>query len=219
MSYIDTFQHEFLGFFGGLPIYHPLEEVKGDARITTSFSCSPSSIIIGGGEGEHPALILQRLDCAVVHFVTRWLKTFPELVPSVEHVNESVWYAPWDNYIDSLLDVQSDEVFTFVEWDVKTYHNFYDRCTSLRMFTPYELELDGWFEWWVARCLGELIFFSLPELVPNLPESLPQVYSIVRKPLYINVLTPTYGIEMPYGRIRVNGKFTQGYNRWWHSNK
>ncbi len=27
MSYIDTFDHEFVGFFGGIPVYHPLEIV------------------------------------------------------------------------------------------------------------------------------------------------------------------------------------------------
>jgi hypothetical protein len=29
MSYIDTFDHELVGFFGGLPLYHPLEVVSG----------------------------------------------------------------------------------------------------------------------------------------------------------------------------------------------
>lgn len=219
MSYIDTFEHEFIGFFGGLPIYHPLEEVIGDSQAPASFSCNPNNLVIGGGEGEHPALVLERPDCAVVHFVTSWLKSSPKSLPDVEHVNESLWYAPWDDYIDDLLDVQSGEVFSFVEWDVKTYYNFYNRCISSRMFTPYEPGLHGWFEWWVAGCLGELIFFSLPDLVPNLPELLPQAYDIIQQPLYVNVVTPTPGVKIPYGRIRVNNQFTQGYSRWWDRDK
>lgn len=30
MSYIDTIKHEFLGYFNGLPIYHPLENRQGN---------------------------------------------------------------------------------------------------------------------------------------------------------------------------------------------
>lgn len=43
MSYIDTFDHELVGFFAGLPVYHPLV-VHEDA---TEFSCNPNQLLIG----------------------------------------------------------------------------------------------------------------------------------------------------------------------------
>jgi hypothetical protein len=47
MSYIDSFRHEFIGFFAGLPVYHPLEVVVD----TANFSCTPQNLIMGGGSG------------------------------------------------------------------------------------------------------------------------------------------------------------------------
>ena len=60
MSYIDTFDHEFIGFIAGLPIYLPLETVTA-SDIPSEFGCSPQNLIIGGGDGEHPAIIVTDL--------------------------------------------------------------------------------------------------------------------------------------------------------------
>lgn len=39
MSYIDTVDYELLGFFAGLPLYHPLEVVAGSG--SDEFGCTP----------------------------------------------------------------------------------------------------------------------------------------------------------------------------------
>ena len=46
MSHIDSFKHELVGLFGGLPVYHPLEVIDGD------FRCDPTQLLLGGGSGE-----------------------------------------------------------------------------------------------------------------------------------------------------------------------
>ena len=48
MSHIDSFKHEIVGLFGGLPVYHPLEDINGD------FKCSTKQLVIGGGSGDQP---------------------------------------------------------------------------------------------------------------------------------------------------------------------
>lgn len=53
MSHIDSFKHEIVGLFGGLLVYHPLEDIQGD------FVCTPKCLLIGGGSGEHPALVIE----------------------------------------------------------------------------------------------------------------------------------------------------------------
>lgn len=61
MSYIDTIKHELVGYINGLPIYHPLETVTDGKWGDYDFSCSPENLVIGGGAGEHPALVIHNL--------------------------------------------------------------------------------------------------------------------------------------------------------------
>jgi hypothetical protein len=63
MSYIDTFDHELVGFFAGLPLYHPLEAVMGSGG--DEFGCTPLHLMLGGGDGEHPEVVLALRDLGV----------------------------------------------------------------------------------------------------------------------------------------------------------
>ena len=214
MSYIDTFDHEFVGFFGGLPVYHPLETIDSNLPNSADFNCDPTNLIIGGGDGEHPAFVLKRADCAVAHFVTDWLKRYAHTLPAPHDQQEAIWYTPWDKFLDTAIFVDSEAVFTFAGWDTRTYHNFYQRCCSDAMHTPYNEGHDGWFEWWVAACLGELILFSMPELVPTLEQILPKARTLIKPLLYTNILLPPPGAIVSYGRVRIDGQVVQGYSRW-----
>lgn len=69
MSYIDLIKHELVGFFNGLPVYHPLETVEEGSWESYDFSCSPANLIIGGGAGEHPALVLHNLESLVAAYL------------------------------------------------------------------------------------------------------------------------------------------------------
>lgn len=217
MSYIDTFDHEFIGFFGGLPIYHPLTTINDNPPASADFNCNPSHLVLGGGGGEHPGLVLQRPDCAVAHFLAHWLSTYEHTLPALPEQQSSIWYQPWDAFLDQALSVPSDQVFVFADWDVRTHHHFYERCCSSALFRPYRTENDGWFEWWLAACFGEVILFSLPQLFPLIDTALPDVRSYVTQPLYLNVLTPLPGMTTPHGRISPQGKIKQGVSRWWLS--
>ena len=47
MSYIDSFDHEYIGHLGYLPLYHSLVEVEGDKRGSYDFSASPQNLVLG----------------------------------------------------------------------------------------------------------------------------------------------------------------------------
>src|SRR5690348_13967515 len=73
MSYIDTFDHEFVGFFVGLPLYHPTETVSAK-RHADEFGCTTGELVLGGGPGEYPALLVTDPGGAVLHFLHFWLE-------------------------------------------------------------------------------------------------------------------------------------------------
>ena len=63
VSHIDSFKHELIGLFGGLPVYRPLQLIDGD------FQCDVNQLVLGGGSGEHPALVVKNLLAAVACYL------------------------------------------------------------------------------------------------------------------------------------------------------
>ncbi|WP_417533835.1 hypothetical protein [Marinobacterium stanieri] len=51
MSYIDSYDHEYIGSLGYLPIYRPLQVIEGDKWGGYDFSATPDNIVLGGGSG------------------------------------------------------------------------------------------------------------------------------------------------------------------------
>ena len=81
MSYIDQFRHELVGMLGGLPVYRPLEDIVGDEdpAYTGEFSCTTCQLVIGGGGGEFPGLVVKKPVCAVATFLSAELADMEEL--------------------------------------------------------------------------------------------------------------------------------------------
>lgn len=77
MSYIDTFDNEFVGYFGGIAVYRPLEVVPAHPDDPQDFGCGPENLVIGGGRGEHPGIVVKAPGEAVVCFVRAWLRRIP----------------------------------------------------------------------------------------------------------------------------------------------
>ena len=53
MSYIDVFQHEHCGYITGIPVYRLLESSLEEVE----FIATPHQLLVGGGSGEHPAVV------------------------------------------------------------------------------------------------------------------------------------------------------------------
>ena len=63
MSHIDSFKHQLVGFFGCIRVYKALENINGD------FQCKENDLILGGGSGEHSAMVLKNPFAAVAWFL------------------------------------------------------------------------------------------------------------------------------------------------------
>jgi hypothetical protein len=200
MSYIDTFDHELVGFFAGLPLYHPLEAVASSGG--DEFGCTPLQLVLGGGGGEHPAVVLAHPSAAVVSFLQAAL---PAEGPALSEEAQRL--------LDEVPPVA--ECLQFPGWGIADYASFHDRCRSPGFVTPYRDDHDAPLDAWVLRNVGEFVYFAMPELAPDVPTRLAEVCARVRRPRYFNVqiLPPGYGA--PAGRYRTaSGDVVFGNYAW-----
>jgi hypothetical protein len=200
MSYIDAFDHELVGFFAGLPLYHPLEAVTGSGG--DEFGCTPRQLVLGGGSGEHPAIVLRQPPAAVAAFLQAALPPdAPALAPESQQLLDDI--PPFD------------ECLHFAGWGIAEFVSFHDRCRTPTFVTSYNAEQDGALEAWVLCNLGEFVYFAMPELAPEVQTQLADVCAQVRRPHYYNVqiLPPGYGV--PAGRHRTaSGDVIWGNYAW-----
>jgi len=148
MSHIDSFKHQLVGYFFGLPVYLPLEDINGD------FQCTTRQLLIGGGSGEHPALIVKNpLACVAMYLDEN--KVELKLSNREEEELEAL-YKPY-------LSWETEEVLDFCEWDIKVYHEFYKRCRTKRSLNSYRSYEHISFERWLIMGFGEFFFFSMPQ--------------------------------------------------------
>jgi hypothetical protein len=187
MSYIDTFDHELVGFFAGLPLYHPLEAVAGSGG--EQFGCTPRQLVLGGGSGEHPAVVLRQPPAAVVAFLQAALPAdAPALAPESQQLLDDI--PPFD------------ECLHFAGWSIAYFMAFHKRCRAPSFVTPYDAEQVGALEAWVLRNLGEFVYFAMPEVAPDVPTQLADVCAQVRRPRYFNLQILPPGFAAPAGRRR-----------------
>ncbi|AJZ90616.1 hypothetical protein VW41_17065 [Klebsiella michiganensis] len=159
MSYIDSIKHELVGFFNGLPVYHPLETVEGESWGSYYFSCSPANLIIGGGAGEHPALVLHNLESLVAAYLLHAIEQ--------DEVHFAERYSPPpDHTRETLFDIFLCEkpALEFCGWSMKQIHDFVELAKSPLHASP--LKADQSPEEWIKISIGEFIYFSLSELNP-----------------------------------------------------
>ena len=191
MSYIDTFDHQYVGSFAGLPIYYSRISVEGTDG--EEFGCGPHTLVLGGGSGEHPALVFHRLDCLAMRFV---LHAVGESDNDDRHEIDQFGDFPiWD-----YLHVPFADLFEYAGWSVRVYHGFYERCRSVALNRPFAVDDHLSFEDWLAVCFGELVWFSFPELIENLTpvrEMHPSLRAIAN-----NVTIPPPGFPERFGRRR-----------------
>lgn len=156
MSYIDCFQHELLGYFNGLPIYHPLEKVIGDGWGEYDFSCTPDNLILGGGAGEHPGLVLHNLPALVAGYLLLAMEFhklhFPEITIPIS-----------EKTIDDIQCLYYKSELEFCNWSMSNIHEFVECAKSPLHSTP--LKENQEVERWITDSIGEFIYFSLPELL------------------------------------------------------
>lgn len=212
MSYIDSFDHEHVGFFSGIPIYRPLEIYEPENTLDGQFSCNEKNLILGGGYLEHPGMVVRDLDFVAAYFITEWIDYCDETDSSKyeEEVTEK-WASKAYEYI---YGKDEFEILDCIHWSMRDYSDFYTACKSSAMGAPFkETEQRNAFEPWLAKNFGELVIFSYPELIEN--EDLLEIAKNVDRYLYGNISVLPAGYPNDFlGRKTSNGKILQGNRAW-----
>lgn len=214
MSYIDIFDNEFVGYFGGIPVYHPLEVVPAlpneDPR---DFSCSPENLVIGGGGGEHPGIVVKAPGEAVVCFVHAWLDETPFLSSDERQAVRPAIEA-WPDAFDH-RQTRGDwrHIFEFAGWRAADYVTFSTRCASRAFHRPFDPGKDASLEQWLAASVGEFILFAMPELALDAIQRLGDLRRHVFGDIYRNILLLPPGYH-PWGRREVESQVIWGVSAW-----
>lgn len=182
MSHIDSFKHEIVGLFGCLPVYHPLQKIDGD------FQCDENQLILGGGSGEHPALIVKDLLSAVSWFLDDELDSVD--TDDVNHRDYPLkkYVSDWRAVIEEHVKWDLKDNLEFSEWSVETYSQFYKLCLSKSLPNPYNEKLEKFFESWLIKGFGEFVFFAMPHLVPEIINRLDNPYKYFNHMRYNNIM-------------------------------
>ncbi len=153
MSHIDSYKHEMVGLFGCLPVYHPLEDIPGpDDNSDPDFGCTIEQLVIGGGSGEHPGLVLLSAESAVAEFVYD-CGDFELSDDLKSHLSDLIGLPPH---------------FNFAGWFTEDHHSFYDLCSSASLPNSFNSEEERNFESWLHLGFGEFIYYAMPQLAKEL---------------------------------------------------
>ncbi len=213
MSYIDAFDHEFVGFFGGIPLYHPLEVVPADPDDPRDFGCGPENLVIGGGSGEHIGLVVKETGETVACYVRAWLRWHARNYPAEQQALRPAVEAWADASDDRETSDYWRRIFDFAGWQVADYADFARRCTSAafpRRFDPLE---DECLESWLAASLGEFILLAMPELAPDAIQRLGDLRNHLSGGIYGNILLLPPGYPV-WGRKETDNQVTWGISAW-----
>lgn len=174
MSHIDSFHHSIVGYFLGIPVYLPLEDIDGD------FHCSTRQLVIGGGSGEHPALVVADPPAAVARFLEEEIDSL-----DLDDKRRDAWKAVYEPFVEW----DHDNILRFPGWTVEAHHAFYERCQSACAVNAYSIySKTKSLETWLILGFGEFVFFSLPQLAGDIVTNLTDPYECFRHVRYSNVL-------------------------------
>lgn len=210
MSYIDTFDHEFVGYFGGIPVYRPLESVPSlpddDPR---DFACGPENLVIGGGAGEHLGIVLKAPGDAVDYYMHAWLR-YLELQYPEEHEALRPLIEAW-RAVSAPVDLR--QVVAFAGWQVADYAEFSARCSSQAFLRPFDRREDASLEQWLVESLGEFVLLAMPELAADALARMGDLRGRITGGIYGNILLAPPGFATA-GRQEVDHHVTWGVSAW-----
>ncbi len=189
MSHIDSHEHELVGYFARLPVYHVLDtETEYDPDSDDpDFFIGYRQLVIGGGSGEHPGLIMVNPDLAVKAYVLA--VNDEETRPSERKftINSELE----DAFREELRDTDELDMLVFAGWGTETHVNFYNKCKSEAMQYPYnEDDYMVSFVDWLMHGFGEFIYFAMPDLAPDTIALLKPFEPDYHDSTYNNIILP-----------------------------
>ena len=182
MSYIDGHPHEIVGLLAGIPVYHPLADIPGPGPDwpEDDFGCRTDQLVIGGGPGEHPGLVLREIPAAVAQFVLA-CGDF-ELPNAVE------------TQLSDICDVGSG--LHFAGWTTEDHCGFFEICTSGALPRPLDPEGQENLERWLVLGVGEFVYYAMPELSQGVVELVAPFHQNAHYMRYNNILCVPPGIPV-----------------------
>lgn len=142
MSHIDSFHHRHLGnLLGRYPIYQALEDINGD------FQAASGQLILGGGSGEHPAMVIDDASACVAALY--WLEDDSAKTSGLQD--------------DLCFDYA--QVFCCYDWFFQDFYHFYDYCEPAHQHWHYA-DSGSCLEQWLMCQIGAFIYQHCPELMP-----------------------------------------------------
>ncbi len=158
MSEIGCYRHLTVGYLYGWPLHEPLEPVSfGKDRAANVATCSPGELVLGGGDGEWPALVFHRLDYCVARLLASAFN------PAASPPNQEVLSMCAEAHMDN-------EVLEYRDWTFDNHRVFYHSCHSdftsdIGLATEPCGSVIG-FERWLMYCVAEFVYISLPTILP-----------------------------------------------------
>ncbi len=167
-----------VGYFMGIPVYQPLysacvDMFRFDKRRENA---EPRQLVLGGGSGEHPAIIFNDLEyCVAVLLTSKWS---PVDSDPTNDIYECTRRYSTSDYIP----------VEFCNWRSDYHLEFRKRCESAYSFFANEnsykyeddevfIDVDGTelrnppgtsFERWLCFNIGEFVYAALPDITPTI---------------------------------------------------
>ncbi|WP_300532380.1 hypothetical protein [Maricaulis sp.] len=180
MSYIDSFEHVLVGYLAGLPVYRPLVDIAypDDGTDDEDFGCSTHQLVLGGGSGEHPGLVLERPDAAMAAFALE-SELFDLPPDEAAALGDMIAAAP----VHQRYGWRADQVDAFAE-----------RCRSAALCNPHSPERESLVHW-LTLGFGEFAYLAMPDLAPEMAARL-QPYQTGTPDIaeFNNILLPPPGL-------------------------
>lgn len=161
MSYIDTLHHEQVGSLAGYPLYHPTMQHKNDEGWgAADFAAGPQNLVLGGGSGEHPGLVVHKFDQIVrlylLHVIDLHVGAGTERSPEFEAFEDELLRG---------LEVRFDRWYEFCGWGIEQMATLLERAKAgPNLGTPYDPDVHTSVEHWLAYSLGEFCVMDMPDL-------------------------------------------------------
>lgn len=166
MSYIDTIPHIMPGTLAGYSIYAPLctYKIKDQAWGHPEFQCHPRNLVLGGGSGEHPGLVVHHFDDLVRLYLL-------EAIEAQLSKNET--FSQLEAFLLEGWTFDSQRCFEYCGWGAEDFATLVSRSQAEDLAYPYVKARDASFERWLALSLGSFCFHHLSCLMtPRFQEDL-----------------------------------------------
>lgn len=154
MSYIDCYEHEYIGQLFGLPLYLPTKDIDGGKWGSVDFSATTKNLILGGGSGEHPALVIHEPECLVARFLLKHLDWDERSREEITEEDYELLNSTAETFVQS-------EMLEYCGWSIA---HFSDLEISAAVDFMDFVDHDATTEDYIMHAIGELIYYSIPEL-------------------------------------------------------